>query len=245
MKRLSKNWITEKHLDKEYKQYVLLAYLQEVEKQFSKTKLYPHYNELKYHHKLLSEIDEKTTELFSSFPKKSVGINWENLSLKYLSEIKEPKLMNEIKEIIEFSIPKIENFMLEGNQILEFIENQVCVSPIGIVPLERDEGYFFLGDSDRNKVLVYQYHITLFDKADAPHRKIKAHYKMSFRKSYLNTRESIKSTLIDQNRELPNPATFAIDCSLSLPINETYLPIAKMMLARHIDWGQDHHQHIN
>ena len=41
MPKLSKDWITEKHIDFEYKKYVLLAYLQEVEKHFEMTSLYP------------------------------------------------------------------------------------------------------------------------------------------------------------------------------------------------------------
>jgi hypothetical protein len=243
MKRLSENWVTEKNNDKEYKQYILLAYLKEVEKHFRNTKLYPHYPELKYHHKLLTEFAQNTTDLLLNFPQKPVGMDLEKYSLAYENEIENPKMINEINEIVEFSIPKIENFLEEGNQILDFIEQRVNVEPIGIVPLEKDEGYFLLVDHSHEKMLVYQYHITLFDKSDAAHRKIKTRYMMSFKKTYRNTMESIKSTLIGKNQSLPNPATFSIESSMPLPLNETYLPIAKMMLAQHID-GKDDQQNL-
>ena len=245
MKRLSENWITEKNYDLEYKQYILLAYLKEVDNHFKNAKLYPHYNELKYHHKLLTEFAQKTADLFYNFPRNSVGIDVENAKLKYQNEFENPAMIDEINEIVEFSIPKIEGFMEEGNQILDFIEQQVNVEPIGIVPLEKDEGYFLLVDDHHKKMLVYQYHITLFDKSDAAHRKIKARYLMSFKKSFQNTMESIKSTLIGKNQNLPNPATFSIESSIPLPLNETYLPIAKMMLARHIDWEGDQKNLVN
>ena len=151
MKSLSENWITEKNNDKEYKQYILLAYLKEVERHFRNTKLYPYYPELKHHYKLLTEFAQNTTDLLLNFPKKPVGMDLEKFSLAYENEIENPKMINEINEIVEFSIPKIENFMEEGNQILDFIEQQVYVEPIGIVPLEKDEGYFLLGSNIKMK----------------------------------------------------------------------------------------------
>jgi hypothetical protein len=41
MADLNKNWLTEKYIDFEYKKYVLLAWLQEVNNNFQDQKLYP------------------------------------------------------------------------------------------------------------------------------------------------------------------------------------------------------------
>ena len=46
MSSLSTNWITEKHIDFEYKKYVLLGYLQHVNESFTENKLYPSLSEL-------------------------------------------------------------------------------------------------------------------------------------------------------------------------------------------------------
>ena len=51
MKKLSPDWITEKHIDFEYKKYVLLAYLQEVNMNFEKTHLYPFLADLVDHYR--------------------------------------------------------------------------------------------------------------------------------------------------------------------------------------------------
>ncbi|MBK6833207.1 MAG: hypothetical protein IPG89_02580 [Bacteroidetes bacterium] len=53
MGKLSKDWLTEQHIDLELKQYVLLAYLQEVKESYQATKIYPYLGELIEHYKNL------------------------------------------------------------------------------------------------------------------------------------------------------------------------------------------------
>ena len=53
---LSKNWITEHHLDSEYKRYVLLGYLKKVSEKFDQSLLYPHLSDLKDHYSFLQEF---------------------------------------------------------------------------------------------------------------------------------------------------------------------------------------------
>ncbi|MBK6835034.1 MAG: hypothetical protein IPG89_12470 [Bacteroidetes bacterium] len=53
MGKLSKDWLTEQHIDLELKQYVLLAYLQEVKESYRATKIYPYLGELIEHYKNL------------------------------------------------------------------------------------------------------------------------------------------------------------------------------------------------
>ena len=75
MKKLNKNWITEKHIDLEYKRYLLLAYLNEVNNNFDQNILYPHYAELKEHDEQLIFLQENTQNLFESFPERAKGID--------------------------------------------------------------------------------------------------------------------------------------------------------------------------
>ena len=66
MKGLNENWITEDHIDFEYKKYLLLAYLQDVSKNFDKELLYPFLRELIGHHKALVEIKSHQQQLNKS-----------------------------------------------------------------------------------------------------------------------------------------------------------------------------------
>ena len=63
MKALSKNWLTEKHIDFEYKKYLLLSYLQEVEHNFNSIRLYPWLAELIAHYKSVIAVKESKQEL--------------------------------------------------------------------------------------------------------------------------------------------------------------------------------------
>jgi hypothetical protein len=68
MKTLSSNWFFEDLLDLEYKKYVLLAYLQDVDKHFTQIKLYPQLNELVNHYRLLKRFMDQKNNLYLDFP---------------------------------------------------------------------------------------------------------------------------------------------------------------------------------
>ena len=69
MKHLSPNWITEGWIDFEYKKYLLLDYLQDVNRQFDRKKLYPTLSEIISHFQNLLELKEKKSIVSQSFPK--------------------------------------------------------------------------------------------------------------------------------------------------------------------------------
>ncbi len=234
MAKLNQNWITEKLIDFEYKQYVLLAYLSEVEKEFDKTRLYPHFAELIEHYKNAKIIKEQQNTIADSFPKKLLGFNKETLQPEFERLINDSSLMQEILQIVEFSLPKFEFYLKEGKKIYDFIEAHTQISPVGLMPLNNDFGYVLLQDGNSRQTLVYAYEITLFESAEEKYRGIYTNYISSFTKGISNSFERIKSQLISEFREWPNPATYAIETELSLPFKETFLPIAKRLLIKTI-----------
>jgi hypothetical protein len=50
----------------------------------------------------------------------------------------------------------------------------------------------------------------------------------------VNTSPEIKADLIRNKKEIPNPAVYFFSSPDNLPIEETYLPIAKRMLIREL-----------
>ncbi len=69
MKQLNLNWITEGLMDFEYKKYLLLAYLQEVSRDFDEKKLYPVLSDLVMHYNNLITIKRNKTYVSNQFPK--------------------------------------------------------------------------------------------------------------------------------------------------------------------------------
>jgi len=142
--------------------------------------------------------------------------------------------MQELNEIVAFGLTEIKSKLNDGKELYEEVEHQLEIFPIGIQPLRTDEGYFFLNDYLQKLISVYHYEITLFENYKEQYRGIKtthiADYNISVTKNY----ESIRYELIKTQKNLPNPATYAVEFKVSYPLPETMLPVAKRSLVREI-----------
>lgn len=234
MKTLNDNWITEKHVDFEYKKYVLLAYLQEVNQDFNACKLYPVLSDLLTHYQNTLSFKENKDRIVNTFPKRITGFDAEQLQVQYEQLLNDDVLIQEIENIIRFSLPKFKYYLEEGKKIYDFFEEHLTIIPVGVIPLHIQEGYLLLKDVQTNNVKAYQYNIRLFNTPQENYRAIYTDFVDEFRCTYSNTFENIKSHLIKNHKDLPNPATYAIDTDLAIPLQETYLPIAKRILVRYI-----------
>lgn len=235
MKTLGQDWITEKHVDFEYKKYVLLAYLQEVNRHFEETKLYPCLAELVGHYRNLLTLKENKDLLYSHFPENLQALDLESLKMIFKKISLEDAVMKEVEEIIDFSLPQMEKYLAEGKKIYDFIEEHLTIMPVGVIPLYPMEGYFFLKSGKNKETKVYEYQITIFERPDEKFRGIHSHFITAYKRSFSNTYEDIKLDLIRSNKKLPNPATYAIETEMELPLEETFLPIAKRVLVKYIN----------
>jgi len=233
MKSLSETWFAEGYIDFELKKYTLLAYLQQVNKYFNENKLYPQLADVIFHYNNLVAFRENKKFLQEHFPKKLTGIQLEKLQFLYEQMVDDNELMKELEEIINYSTTTIKRTIKSGTEIYEFIEHKLIISPIGLVPLDTNEGYFFLS-SGKKTTKVYHYRLSFFEKHDEKYRSIKTLYIDNQRRSMSNTYENIKAGLIRHRNELPNPAVYAVEIDLSFPFTETLLPIAKRSLVKYI-----------
>jgi len=233
MKSLSETWFAEGYIDFELKKYTLLAYLQEVNKYFNENKLYPQLADIIFHYNNIAAFRENKKFLQEHFPKKLTGIQMEKLQMLYQQMIEDDELMQELEEIINYSADKIKSTIHSGTAIYEFVEEKIIITPVGIIPLENKEGYFFLSNSSKT-TRVYHYRLSFFEKHDEKYRSIKTLYINDWQRSFANTNESIKSELIRSKKELPNPAVYSIEANLGFPIEETLLPVAKRRLVKYI-----------
>ncbi len=234
MKTLSQTWFADGYIDFELKKYTLLAYLQEIGKCFNANKLYPQLADVIFHYNNLVAFRENKKYLQEQFPKKLTGIQIEQLQLLYESMIEDDDLMRELEDIIEYATKKMKNTIHEGTEIYEFVEEKLNIIPVGIMPLDHQEGYFFLCEGKANNTWVYQYRLSFFEKHDAKYRAMKTDFINVWQRNYVNTYTNIKAELIKNRSSLPNPAVYAVETDLSFPLEETLLPIAKRCLVRYI-----------
>ena len=111
---------------------------------------------------------------------------------------------------------------------------KLTIEPVGLVPLDVNEGYLFLKDGKYDATVVYQYRLTFFEKHDEKYRGIRTDFVNKWERTMSNSPESIKSELIKNRRQLPNPAVYNIETDLVYPLEETLLPIAKRSFVKFI-----------
>jgi hypothetical protein len=234
MQFLNKNWITENQIDFEYKKYILLAYLQHVSENFTEYRLYPYLSDLVEHYRTLKTIKDNKQHLYNLFPGHLKSADFEQFKLIYERIVEDDSLMQEIESILDFSIPQMENYLKEGKKIYDFVEEKLKIYPVGVIPLNSENGYLLLKDGTNPETKVYEFHISIFENPVEKYRGIHLSYIRAYEKSLMNTFEAIKSELISFNKSLPNPATYVIETEMDIPFEETFLPLAKRTLVKRI-----------
>jgi hypothetical protein len=233
MEHLSKDWITEKHIDFEYKKYLLLAYLSHVDECFRSVRLYPPLAELVEHYRMARQLKENKDAIASQFPKELTGFDAEKFRLNYHKAVSDDKLMTEIESILDFSLPRFEEWLSEGRQLYDFIEKEISLGSVGLQPIQPVAGYLFLRNAG-SETRVYHYSVSIFEDAHDQFRALHTSYVRSYVQGLMYSYESIKSELLRERRDLPNPACYAAETDLKIPMEETFLPIAKRMLMREV-----------
>lgn len=234
MKQLSETWFAEGYIDFELKKYTLLAYLQEINKNFTESKLYPQLADLIFHYNNIVAFRENKKYLQEHFSKKLTGVQIEKLQVIYQQMIEDNELMQQLEEIINYSAGEMKTTISSGAEIYEFVEGNLTITPIGIVPLDIQEGYFLLSTGNTKSTRVYQYRLSIFEKHNEKFRSIKTSYLQMMHRSLANTYENIKYNLIKTYSNFPNPAVYSIETELSFPVEETLLPIAKRSLVKYL-----------
>lgn len=231
---LSETWFLDGRIDFELQKYRLLAYLQDVNKHFNDSKLYPPLGDVIFHYQNLLKFKEHKQLLQSSFPKELSKVNLEKVKLIYKEMLQDDDIMQELEHITNYAIKEMKSTISNGTEIYEQIEQQLNIEPIGIVPLYKNEGYIMLKQGSNKDVFVYNYNISLFEHDSERYKSLRIKYINSWKKTITNTYEQIKSDIIRTIKTLPNPAVYCIASPIYIPIQETMLPIAKRMLMKHI-----------
>lgn len=234
MKTLSETWFADGYIDFELKKYTLLAYLQEINRNFNENKLYPQLSDIIFHYNNLMAFRENKKFLQEHFPKKLSVVQIEKLQLLYEQIVEDDDLMQEMEDIINYAASRMKRTISNGTEIYEFVEEKLNIYPIGLLPLETNEGYFFLSAGANTDVRIYQYRLSIFEKHDEKYRSIKTELVGHYERNIVNSYELIKGELIKRKKEMPNPAVYSIETELKFPMDETLLPIAKRSLVRYI-----------
>jgi hypothetical protein len=224
------HWITEGAWDAETKQYLLLAWLQKVKREFDETRLYPALAALIAQHQHLATLRDSNLAFTAQWKGELKHFDFEKMQLVYANPAEREAFNDTLNALLDFALPRIQSAIDDGKSIYDFVEGHVELMPVGLVPLYLNEGYLLVYSSVAHELLAYRYQRSLLELDDDRVQQLQLELVERRPKSVFETFEQVKLKLIQRFRELPNPATFLIDSKLAFPLNETLLPIARRRL---------------
>jgi hypothetical protein len=234
MKSLGLNWFIEGSIDFEYKKYILLDYLQEINRHFDKSRLYPNLSDLMFHHNNLLYFKKNKSVLQQAFPQRLTQADIDAVKLTYEKIVQDDGTMQEIENIITYALIKMNPAIQTGKEIYDFVESRLNIDPIGVMPLMPYHGYFSLRNGKEKTNWIYEYQLTIFENKDDKYRGINIQLIDTYQQSIVNTPEAIKLNLINRNKFLPNPAVYYVYTDITFPLEQTLLPVAKRSLVKYI-----------
>lgn len=215
-------------LDAELKRYTVLAQVQRARKGFGERKLYPHLSGLQHCVEALQALQRERQRIDAARTREVEGIDLEQARMVYSA----PPAAHElslIDEVVEHALPAFTVVRDLGNELRHELVRTIRFEPVGLLPLRTAEGYLLLRQEREARAYAYTLH-----QVEQPSGNAKAYLTTRFVSTYtvglVCTYEHIKLELV-RAYHLPNPATFAFEAAVPLPAVETYLPLAKQMMA--------------
>ena len=217
--------------DLEKRQYVILGALKKISEQFHFYKIYPHLSRLIELRRILKEVIAGIYDLRSKFPKQISKLDWVNRVIEHEVIFTSGTDISSVEDLIEWALPRIENVIEEGVAIYEFVESELTVEQVGILPEYKDEGYLFVPDNQKKSLNLFRFEVSIFQNTHDQYRALKTQFLKYLEQDRIKLSPgSVKLDLIREESELPNPATYAFNTELDFPFETTIFPVAKRRL---------------
>jgi hypothetical protein len=221
--------------DYEAAQYRIMDGLKQARQAFSRNILYPHLGELVKLHDTLVTITTRSSDLREALPGQIKRIDLENKTVIYDRPELESAEIRAIEDLIHWSLPFITEAIEEGRTFFEFVDENLQVEQVGIVPSYVEEGYLLMPDQAEKTLHVVRYTMSIFTGQGERFRSLKTTYVESIAHGSVHpSPHSVKLSLIDRWKDLPNPATYFVGTDLEFPFESTMLPVAKRKFIRHL-----------
>jgi hypothetical protein len=223
--------------DWEMNQYRILGGIKTARAEFDKKRIYPALAMLIKLKRELNQIKDEKNNLSQQFPKQIAGFDIKEQKVIYEAsdDLNRYENIEVIFDLVDWAIPHINKAIEEGIVLFDFVEENMFLEQVGILPMYKEEGYFMINDNIAMELQVHRYECTLFSSGEEKYRSLKTEFVKSKKQGIIiRSPEEIKQELIKERTDLPNPATFHLDSELDFPFAETILPVAKRKRISHI-----------
>jgi hypothetical protein len=221
--------------DWEINQYRILGGIKEFSSDFDHKKIYPALAKLIEISSSLEQIKNQEKNLKSKFPKQIEGFDINEQKIIFNSREYLSPDIEFLFKLIDWALPHLKAAIEEGIILFEFVEKNIDIEQVGILPIYKDEGYFMITDNIASELQIHRYECSLFSSGSEKYRALKTELVKSEKHSFIRrSPDVIKHELIKERHDLPNPATFVSDTDLDFPFTETIFPVAKRKLIAQI-----------
>ncbi len=224
--------------DVERTQYRFLNELKIVRNAFGNNVIYPYLGHLINLHNNLQTILTNLAEVRDSMPGELSSIDLDALTLAYNKGHLRDENISNVEEVISWALPLIQDAIEEGRTIFEFVEDNMLLEEVGIIPSYVEEGYVLIPDRGSRLLHILQYRLSIFTGRDDNYRSLKTTHLDSVDAGQIDPDPtSVKLSLLSSYKDLPNPATYTFVTDLDFPYEGTLLPVAKRKLMRYLYGG--------
>lgn len=231
------DWIIQEPIDLEHKQYVLLDYLQKLDKNLDSFKLYPQFQEISLHLANINLLVEKgqilTLNRVLKDPDDEILLS--DLVAKEIPLLNNTEIL-EIYEICKFSVTKLTDYFNHAKAIWDIVNDTVSINPIqNRKNVEPKQGLFYL--EYNNKTTLYEFIIKPVKKLSSETKCVVKRIAEIENKNFQQVIKNIKRPLIKNIQEEKvhnNLILFKVNHNNSFPLKETLLPIVKRKIMNYM-----------
>lgn len=234
---MNTEWIFQEPIDFEHKQLKLLSFLQKVEKDLDKLKLYPNFQFISLHLANINLILEKSHYLTLSRnikePDDEILIS--DLVANEIPKFNKDELL-ELSKICEFALKKLQDFFDYIKSLWEVVNDSTSINVVGNIKYTtKKEGLFMLNDNGKNYYYEFVIKNIKKDSSDTKCviKKICECTKTEFPKKLKEVKRTLIKNLQDESVHR-NLLTFNVTHSNQFPLKETLLPIVKRKIANYV-----------
>ncbi len=217
--------------DLEKKQYAILSALQQRREEFAHTRLFPSFAELMDLAHTLHQLVENRNDLAAKLPRRLKDVDWDKKELVFELNNNDTPDLERMFELCAWALPHIVDTLDEGKAVYDFVEENVEVEGVGIMPIYTGEGYFFVPEHRAHILHILRYELSMLHSEGHNFQAMKTRELHQLQESRLHLDpQQLKLSIISEHQELPNPATFVVETDLDFPYTETILPVVKRKL---------------
>ena len=231
------DWIFQEPIDLEHKQYVLLDYLQKLDKNLNNLKLYPQFQEISLHLASINLLIEKGQYLTLGRQLKDPD---DEILISDLIPVNCPLLTQEeileVYNVCKYSTENLKDYFNHAKAIWDIVNDTVSIEVVqNPKNIEPKQGLFFL--EYKEKTYLYEFIIKQIKKDSV---ETKCHIKRICEcpKGIFDEKlKEIKKPLIKnlQDEEVHgNLIVFTVNHNNNYPLKETLLPIVKRKIMNYM-----------